>query len=50
MIMFVTGGGGMGKTEAIKAIEAYYRQENVSNKLMLSSATAYSANLMSDKS
>jgi hypothetical protein len=50
LILLFTGGGGMGKSETCKAIEHFFKINNVIEQLMLSSSTAFSANLMSEDS
>ena len=50
MIQLLTGDGGVGKTETVKAIEYFFKKNNATHKLMLSSTMALSANLMSEAS
>jgi hypothetical protein len=49
MIMQLTGSGGVGKTRLIKSIEYFFASKNASHRLCLTSSTASSANVLSEK-
>jgi hypothetical protein len=49
MIMQLTGNGGVGKTRLIKSIEYFFASNNSLHRLCLTSSTAASANVLSER-